>query len=146
MKMFTKGFGAFLAGLLVFVSCRRNGEDTTPRCAAPGRVTVDSTCYTGNGLALKASDYGTGALSFDWEIHAVTDTSSTLGWGPQDLVIRPIGSDTYTVPDSIVSKYPKLIVQVATNCEGTLLHSITYGFLKRRSTANNCTSWRPIRM
>lgn len=133
---------SLLLGLWVATSC--TSQDSTKPCGPPGKITVDSACYAGNGLVMTASEYGGSPLSFDWEIHAVKDTSTVIGWTSEAFELKPISSNKYTVPDSIVNKYPKLIVSVASNCEGALKHSVTYGFIKRRSTANNCVTWKPL--
>ena len=142
MKTHLVTFTCLLAGLWLATSCNKK-NDTSP-CKAPGLVTVDTACYSGNGLLLTASDYGDSPLSFEWDIYALKDTSGTVGWSPKDEKIRMIASNTFMVPDSLVTNYSKLIVNVATNCQGILYHSITYGFVKHKSTATNCTTWRRL--
>jgi hypothetical protein len=130
---------SLLVSLLAVLSCKTQ-NDTNP-CTYPHRVTIDSNCYAGNGVKLTASDYGDSPSSFEWTIIAVKDTSRVLGWTPKDVKIAMIAADTFTVPDSLASTYPRLIVTVATNCGGLLKHSIGYGFIRGKSAAGNCTVW-----
>ncbi|WP_420151216.1 hypothetical protein [Spirosoma sp.] len=130
--------GSFTVALITTItSC--NQEDADP-CTYPHQVTANSACYAGNGLQLTASDYGKSPLSFEWEIYALKDSSKILGWTPNDLKLRMIANNTFTVPDSLVNNYKRLIVNVASNCQGDLKHSISYGFIKRISAAN-CVTW-----
>ncbi|MBD2699387.1 hypothetical protein IC229_01975 [Spirosoma sp. BT702] len=136
MKRFHSYLGCLILASLV--SCKQ--EKTTP-CKAPQRVTVDSECYAGNGLKFTASDYGDTPLSFEWNVVALKDTSRVNGWTPKDEKIRMIASNTFVVPDSLVTNYQRLIVEVAANCQGQLKHSTYYAFVKKRSAATNCVTW-----
>ena len=131
-----------LAGLLVVSlfneSCKN--EDSEP-CSYPHLVTVNSECYSGNGLQLTAGDYGDKPLSFEWNIYALKDTSQLLGWTPKDEKLRMIASTSFVVPDSLVANYQRLIVNVAANCGGQLKQSIYYSFIKRKSVSTNCVTW-----
>ncbi|GAB4036927.1 hypothetical protein [Spirosoma gilvum] len=115
-------------------------QNSSP-CGQPQQVTVDSECYTGNGLRLTASNYGDSPLSFTWEIYALKDTSRIMGWTPKDEKIKMIAANTFVVPDSLATNYQRLIVNVAANCGGQLKYSTYYAFNKKISTSNNCTTW-----
>ncbi|GAB3960504.1 hypothetical protein GCM10028805_58000 [Spirosoma harenae] len=103
-------------------------------------MTVDPACYSGNGLTFTASDYGSPAHSFDWSIYALKDTTKASGFTLGDLKIDMLAPDKFTVPDSLIAKYPRLLITVATSCGGQPLHSIYYSFVKT-STSANCSIW-----
>lgn len=130
--------GGLLVALLFNGSCKN--KDTTP-CTYPDLVTVNSECYSGNGLQLTAGNYGDKPLSFEWSIIALKDSSTVLGWTPKDEKIRMIASNNFVIPDSLATNYQRLIVTVASNCGGLLKYSAHYGFIKKKSTASNCTTW-----
>lgn len=110
----------------------------------PEQLTVDPACYEGNGLRVTAADYSDSPIGFEWTIRAVQDTTHVLSWAPKDEKIKMDASNTFTVPDSLVTNYQKLIITVAANCQGRLLHSIGYGFIKSKSAGSTCTVWKPI--
>ncbi|WP_080057265.1 hypothetical protein [Spirosoma aerolatum] len=128
----------FLALFGLTESCT---NQTTAPCGQPQQVTADSECYTGNGLRLTASQYGDAPLSFTWDIYALKDTSRIMGFTSKDEKIKMIEGSTFVVHDSLVSKYQRLIVNVAANCGGQLKYSNYYAFVKKTSTSSNCTTW-----
>ncbi|GAB3703755.1 hypothetical protein GCM10027592_34220 [Spirosoma flavus] len=136
MKRFPFYLGCLF--LIYLASCSQ--EKATP-CGAPQRITVDSECYAGNGLKFTATDYGDTPLSFEWSFVALKDTTRVNGWTPKDEKIRMIAANTFVVPDSLVTNYQRLIVEVGANCQGQLKHSTYYAFVKKRSAANNCVTW-----
>ncbi len=138
MRLSLSLLASLLAAFVVSGGCKNN--DTEP-CTLPNQVTVDSQCYAGNGLKFTAGDYGDKPLSFTWNIYALKDSSTILGWTPKDEKIKMIASNEFVVPDSLVTNYQRLIVTVASNCGGLLKNSAYYGFIKKKTTANNCTTW-----
>lgn len=141
MKISQLSLIALFISLLIVVACHQQ-NDANP-CTYPHRVSIDTSCTTGNGVTLTASDYGDSPAGFEWTIYALKDSSSVLGWTPKDLKIDMFAPDTFTVPDSLTTTYKRLIVTVATNCQGLEKHSIGYGFIKTKSATGNCTIWRP---
>lgn len=129
--------GLFIS-LLTGQACKN--QDTQP-CTLPHQVTADSQCYSGKGLQLTASDYGDRPLSFTWEIYATKDTSKTFGWNLKDEKIKMIAANNFVVPDSLVTNYQRLIVNVSANCDGLLKSSTYYGFVKKQSSTSNCVTW-----
>lgn len=129
-------------GLLTFFGLTEScTSQTTSPCGQPQQVTADPECYTGNGLRLTAGNYGDAPLSFTWDIYALKDTSRIMGWTSKDEKIKMIAANTFVVPDSLVSQYQRLIVNVAANCGGQLKYSTYYGFTKKTSSGGNCTTW-----
>ncbi|MFD2934295.1 hypothetical protein [Spirosoma flavum] len=139
MRNFIVSFSCLLVDLQGSTACKQ--QDETNPCTYPHQVTINSTCYTGNGVELTATDYGNSSSGFEWSIIALKDTSKILGWTPKDVKIDMFASDKFTVPDSLVTNYQRLIITVATNCQGLSKHSIYYGFIKSKSTATNCIMW-----
>ncbi|UHG94061.1 hypothetical protein [Spirosoma oryzicola] len=130
----------FSGCLLLSSACQQDKQVSA--CTYAHQVTIDSECYTGNGLRLTATDYGNTPDGFEWNVIALKDTSESWGWTPKDEKIIMTGLDTFTIPDSLVSNYEGLIIKVATNCQGQLKHSKYYGLTKTSSTTGNCTIWR----
>ncbi|SFE87086.1 hypothetical protein [Spirosoma endophyticum] len=133
---------SLLASLLVVFTAGEGckNSDTEP-CTFAHQVTVDSQCYAGDGLKFTAGDYGDKPLSFEWSIYALKDSSTISGWTPKDEKIRMIASNSFVVPDSLVTNYQRLIVTVGSNCGGLLKYSAHYGFIKKKATTSNCTIW-----
>lgn len=133
-----------IAFSLIFVSSCTLQDDTSP-CRSPQKISVDQRCYTGNGLALTASEYGTSPLSFEWSVYALKDTAQNLGFTPQDLKIKINTADVLVIPDSLAANNQRLVVTVAANCQGELKRSIYYAFKKTQSATDSCTVWQPQR-
>lgn len=140
MKPSLSILASFFIAFTVSEGCKNS--DTEP-CTLPHQVSIDSQCYAGNGLKLTAGDYGDKPLSFTWDIYALKDSSTILGWTSKDEKIKMIASNEFVVPDSLVTNYRRLIVTVASNCGGLLKNSAYYGFIKTKTTANNCVTWVP---
>ena len=143
MKAYIRYFGGLLFGLWTIISCKQ--QDNTSPCGAPNLVSVDTGCYTGKGLLVTASNYGGSPSSFDWTIIALKDTTNKLGWTDKDIKFDGAAPATFAVADSLVTNYQKLIITVASNCQGTLYHSIYYGFIKSKSATNTCIVWKPLK-
>ncbi|ADB39165.1 hypothetical protein [Spirosoma linguale] len=127
---------------LIFVSNCTSQDNTSP-CRSPQKISVDQRCYKGNGLALTASEYGTSPSSFEWSVYALKDTAQSLGFTPQDLKIKINTANELIIPDSLATNNQRLIVTVATNCQGELKRSIYYAFIKTQSATDSCTVWQP---
>ncbi|QIP17879.1 hypothetical protein G8759_18765 [Spirosoma aureum] len=127
-------------GLLGSVSCQE--RSTTTPCRFADNIAVTGDCYDPSaGLTLTATGYGDSPSGFEWVIYALKDSASINGFTARDLKINIEASDHMTVPDSIVNANGRLIVKVATNCQGTLKHSMYYAFVKRTDAVSQCTTW-----
>lgn len=133
-----------VAFILIFVSSCTLQDNTSP-CRSPQKISVDQTCYAGNGLALTASEYGTSPQSFEWSVYALKDTAQSLGFTAQDLKIKINTSDVLVIPDSLATNNRRLVVTAAANCQGELKRSIYYAFVKTKSATDSCTIWQPQR-
>ena len=123
---------------LFLLSCTQ--DDTT--CPYVEKVTAESTCYEpSKGLTLRASGQGQLSEGLEWQVYVSKDTTVNA---LDDLIIQQGGSNSLTVPDTIIHDNPKLLVKVVTTCEGEQLHSIYFSFL--RKTVNNCTVWEEQRL
>ena len=137
MGNFTKSICSALYLIITLLACK---QEETYTCTYPHQITIDSGCYTGAGLTVTASDFGTSPPLFEWTIIALKDTLGTSGWTPKDVKLVRSASDKFTIPDSLASTYQRLIVRAAaTNCGDALKHSSYYTFIKKQST--NCVSW-----
>ena len=128
----------FLLVCLLATSCYQDDGDF---CTAPHGVTADQTCYAGNGLKLRAGDYGKSSGDFQWEVYALKDTARTSDFTANDLKLKVNAGNQLTVADSIVKSNQRLIVKVANNCGGELKYSSYHAFVKINSAANPCINW-----
>lgn len=131
-----------LASLTLFSSCK----EEVPSCTAPRLVIADQECYTGGGLALTASDFGDRVDGLVWNVYANQDSTNSMGLRPQELILKmlPGPQGKYTVPDSVLQKYRKLLVTVDSNCNGIIQSAVSvFVFVKTKSATENCTKWLP---
>jgi hypothetical protein len=126
--------------LLVIYVCLLGCQREKP-CSIPRRITADPQCVTGNGLKLALSGYDGVPLSFTWNIIALKDSSNVFGWTPKDLKIRYTAPQTFTLPDSIPNNYRRIIVFIEANCDGKLLQSTSFGFIKTKRAGSSCANW-----
>jgi hypothetical protein len=133
MKQLTS-LSPFLIPLFAIVSCNRTNEINP--CLSPVEVTAKQECYNPLlGLPLTVSG-NRQAEGWEWRVYVVEDTTSG---NLTNLQIRKPSSDKLTVPDSILSRYPMIHVQVGTNCGDSVKESMYFSFVRRES--NNCTTW-----
>ncbi len=137
MINFAKACCLILCLITPLLACK---QEETAACTYPHQITIASGCYTGAGLIVTASDFGTSPPLFEWTIIALKDTTGASGWTPKDVKIVRSASEKFTIPDSLASNYQRVIVKAAaTNCGDALKHSNYYAFVKKKST--NCVGW-----
>lgn len=130
---------------MMFDACKN--DNNTEMCTYPHQLTAGPTCALGTGLVLTASGYGgTPGPVLQWTIFAVKDSTSakSVDISDKNMKININATDTFTIPDSLLIKYPKLAVTVANNCQGTQLHSVYFVFLKTKVASGNCFIWSPV--
>ncbi|WP_018620175.1 hypothetical protein [Spirosoma luteum] len=121
MMNFTTSICFILCLIITLLACK---QEEAPACTYPHQITLDSGCYTGTGLIVTASDFGTSPSLFEWTIIALKDTTGASGWTPKDVKIVRSASEKFTIPDSLASNYQRVIVKAAaTNCGDALKHS-----------------------
>jgi hypothetical protein len=120
--------------LCVSLSCSRTQE--ADPCQSVVEITAMQGCYNSSlGLPLMVSGYSQ-TEGWEWRVYAVEDTTSS---NLINLQIRRPSSGKLTVPDSILSRYPMIHVQVAAYCGNASKESMYYSFVRRGS--DNCTTW-----
>ncbi len=134
MKNLTLSIFLLIPLLIVFSFTR--DHNTTP-CQYAEKISAEQICYDpARGLTLTASGNDNNKWGLEWEVYVSKDTTIHA---LDDVSINKMGSEIFTAPDSILSDNPKVIVKVITNCQGQLLHSIYFSFVRRQ--VNNCTTW-----
>lgn len=120
--------------LCVSLSCSRTQE--VKPCQSDIEITAKQGCYDSVlGLPLAVSGYSQ-TQGWEWRVYVTEDTTSA---NLTNLQIRKGSSDKLYVPNSILSSYPMIIVQVATYCGNSLKESMYYSFVRRGS--DNCITW-----
>ncbi len=131
-----------LAGFLgatALLGCRKNPAAETPQCKFVNNVTAPATCYTpAAGLTLTAEYAGTTPQAFEWGLYDQPDTVR----GSFDLlkvIVKRPGTESFVVADSLLSRRSAVGVTVNVNCDGQILYSTGFVFVKRRN--GTCTTW-----
>jgi hypothetical protein len=119
--------------LCVSLSCSRKQADP---CQSDIEITTKQGCHDSVlGLPLTVTGYSQ-AEGWLWMVYAAEDTTSA---NLINLKIHMPSSDRLYVHDSILNRYPMIIVQAKTNCGDSVKESMYYSFVKRESA--NCTIW-----
>jgi hypothetical protein len=120
--------------LWVSLSCTRSQE--VDPCQSAIEISAGQGCLdSALGLPLTVSGYSQ-AEGWEWRVYVTEDTTSA---NLLNLQIRKGSSNKLYVPDSILNRYPMIIVQAATNCGNSSVESMYYSFVRRGS--DNCTTW-----
>ncbi|MBC3795334.1 hypothetical protein [Spirosoma utsteinense] len=103
---------SLLVGISWLASCKQDDDSVT--CKPVETITPQSTCYdSSRGLTLVASGQTSSPdrSQFTWSIFPQSDTTQNSNIAaPLEKVL--VGSETITVPDSILKNSPKFIVKV----------------------------------
>ena len=128
------------AGLgVVLPGCKKNSDSPVQDCKFVNAISTPAACYNpGSGLTLTAGYAGTRPLAFEWGFYDQPDTVR----GSVDLVrvlVKRAGTDTFTVPDSLLNHRNGLGVTVNVNCDGDVLYSTGFVLVKRQ--VGGCARW-----